>query len=149
MNVISCRPYTNTDYGTCLEVFDGNVPDYFAPEEREDLKHFLAGNPFYYRVCQRGQSIIGFYGLAPTANDQVGRIKWIMAARTALGSGIGSYMMQQSIQRAKQAGYSVVEIAASQKSAPFFAKFGAAEIHRTEEGWGPGLDRVDMKLIIL
>ena len=39
-----------------------------------------------------------------------------------------------------------VSIAASHKSAPFFARFGARIVETTPDGWGPGMHRVDMEL---
>jgi hypothetical protein len=40
----------------------------------------------------------------------------------------------------------MLDVAASQHSAPFFARFGARELARTDDGWGPGMHRVDMEL---
>jgi hypothetical protein len=39
---------------------------------------------------------------------------------------------------------SLLHIAASHKSAPFFARFGAHEAARIVDGWGPQMHRVDM-----
>jgi hypothetical protein len=40
-----------------------------------------------------------------------------------------------------------LHIAASHKSAPFFAKFGAQELTTIVNGWGPAMHRVDMLLV--
>jgi GNAT superfamily N-acetyltransferase len=64
----------------------------------------------------------------------------------AHGSGIGSAMMERVLEKFSSENVRVIDIAASQKSAPFFARFGAVEKYRTTEGWGPGLDRVEMQL---
>jgi hypothetical protein len=45
---------------------------------------------------------------------------------------------------AEAAGGGRVKIAASHLSAPFFAKFGAVPLRTTDDGWGPGMHRVDM-----
>ena len=42
----------------------------------------------------------------------------------------------------------LIEIAASHKSAPFFAKFGATVTAHTVDGWGNGMDRIDMELLL-
>ena len=39
-----------------------------------------------------------------------------------------------------------LHIAASHRSAPFFARFGSQTVKTTPNGWGPGMDRVDMVL---
>ena len=40
-----------------------------------------------------------------------------------------------------------LQIAASHKSAPFFAGFGDREVATTPNGFGPGRHRVDMVLV--
>ena len=45
-------------------------------------------------------------------------------------------------------GATEIGISTSQKTAPFFARFGAVIGKVTEDGWGPGLDRVEMTLPI-
>jgi hypothetical protein len=39
-----------------------------------------------------------------------------------------------------------VDIAASQKSAAFFARFGAVTLKVVDNGWGTGMHRIDMEL---
>ena len=64
----------------------------------------------------------------------------------AQGRGIGSGIMRRVSQAAREREMQTVNIAASHKSAPFFAKFGAEAMATTEDGWGPGMHRVDMLL---
>jgi hypothetical protein len=59
------------------------------------------------------------------------------------GAGIGTAIMER-VQKSSSSSGSIVEIAASHKSAPFFARFGARETARIEHGWAPGMHRVDM-----
>jgi len=57
-------------------------------------------------------------------------------------------MMRRVTEQAVTSGLSAVQIAASQKSAPFFARFDAIVRSVSPDGWGPGLDRVDMLLVL-
>jgi hypothetical protein len=57
-------------------------------------------------------------------------------------------MMQRVIDLVRAASAPKVNIAASQRSAPFFEKFGATRLSFTRHGWGPGMDRVDMILLL-
>jgi hypothetical protein len=41
-----------------------------------------------------------------------------------------------------------IRIAASHRSAPFFARFGAETVRETPDGWGPGMHRIDMELTV-
>ena len=38
---ISARDYVSEDRGDCLDVFDTNMPDFFAPDERGEFDSFL------------------------------------------------------------------------------------------------------------
>ena len=62
------------------------------------------------------------------------------------GVGAGRAIMGRVAALAASEGLEAVEIAASHKSAPFFAKFGAVTATVTENGWGAGMHRVDMRL---
>ena len=55
-------------------------------------------------------------------------------------------MMERVVSLARASGVSTISIAASHKSAAFFERFGALAMERTTDGWGPGMDRVDMEL---
>jgi hypothetical protein len=46
----------------------------------------------------------------------------------------------------RASGSRIVRISASHKSAPFFERFGAEPTSVTEDGWGPGMHRVQMEL---
>jgi len=73
-------------------------------------------------------------------------LNWIMINPGSQGVGIGSAMMKHVLSLGSASQSSLIKIAASHRSAPFFAKFGAVVNLRTEDGWGPGMDCVDMEL---
>jgi len=60
--------------------------------------------------------------------------------------GIGSAIMDRVSTLARASDISLVKIAASHKSAPFFAEFRAVEVGVTDNSWGPNMHRVDMEL---
>ena len=140
----SFRNYASTDQQTCLSLFDANCPEFFAPNERQDYLDFLRSAPIGYEVCELGGSIVAAFGLI--RNSERTDLNWIMLDPASQGLGIGSAIMQRVLGMANEAGISTIRIAASQKSAPFFARFGAVSTQRTEDGWGRGLDRIDMVL---
>ncbi len=140
------RAYTASDRDTCLRLFDALVPEYFAPNERADYEQFLAGVPQTYRLAIRGNDILAAFGFV--IDGTRGRIQWIMTANTARGTGIGGGMMSYVLDAARDAGVRCIDIAASQKSASFFAHYGATQKKVTIEGWGLGLDRIDMELAL-
>ena len=144
---ISFRRFAEADRDACLMIFDANCPEFFAPNERGDYKLFLDAVPNGYEVCELAGRTIAAFGLV---SDDVGvaRLIWIMLDPGSQGSGVGSIIMKRVISRSKAMQSDMLKIAASHKSAPFFAKFGAMSTLVTADGWGPGMDRVDMALVL-
>ena len=128
-----------------MAIFDANCPEFFAPNERQAYAAFLDSSAEGYEVCELDGRIVGAFGLS---FDEPGAatLNWIMLDPDAQGIGIGSAIMQRIIGLARRPGARTLNIAASQKSAPFFASFGAEIVARTDDGWGPGMHRVDMQL---
>lgn len=141
------RPYSGTDGPACLAIFDANTPGYFAPNERADYERFLDDTPEGYEVCELAGQVVAAFGLIDNGDDGTS-LNWIMLDPQSQGAGIGSAIMERVMSLGKTSGLALIDIAASQKSAPFFARFGAIAEARTEDGWGPGMHRVDMKLYL-
>lgn len=87
----------------------------------------------------------GAFGLIGDAGSRR-RLNWIMLNPQFQGRGGGRAIMDRVAALAASKKVQVVEIAASQKSAPFFARFGAVTLRIIENGWGAGMHRVDMEL---
>lgn len=136
--------YSCEDREACLAVFDQNCPDFFAPNERAGYARFLDAVGAGYRVCRRDGKIVGAFGLIPGSTSDEARLNWILLSPSAQGAGVGRAIMTEAAAQAAARGIVQVAIAASHRSAPFFARFGAEEQTRTEDGWGPGMHRVDM-----
>ena len=141
---IAFRNYRPTDHATCLALFDRNCPAFFVPNELVDYEEFLATVPDWYVVCVVAGDVSGAFGLDPAR----AALRWIMIDPDVQGRGIGSVIMNRVIDSARKGGMPSISIAASQKSAPFFEKFGAVERSLQENGWGPGMDRINMTLAI-
>lgn len=142
---ISFRLYSSADREACLAIFDANCPTFFAPNERVDFVSFLEAVPDRYEVCEVAGRVVAAFGLIVDDSNGV-NLNWIMLDPGSQGAGIGSAIMKRVISAGRASQSSLIKIAASHKSAPFFAKFGAVSTRHTENGWGPGMDRVDMEL---
>jgi len=142
---VSFRQYTQNDRASCLAIFDANCPEFFAPNERNDYEQYLRMPAASYEVCDLEGRVVASFGLDGT-NDGAQRLTWIMLNPTLQGTGIGSEIMNRVISKSQEQKSTLIKIAASQKSAPFFARFGAETISFTKDGWGPGMDRVDMEI---
>jgi GNAT superfamily N-acetyltransferase len=142
-------PYAREHRDACLLLFDDNCPEYFAANERADYAAFLDSARDGYRVWLVDDRVVGAFGVMDTGRPGRRQLNWILIARDAHGRGIGREMMAATAQFARAAGAEVVDIAASHKSAPFFARFGASETSSTAHGWGPGMHRVDMEMRVM
>jgi GNAT superfamily N-acetyltransferase len=141
------KPYTSYDREICLDLFDANCPQFFAPNERADYASFLDAGPQDYELCLVDGQVAGAFGLIGNG-DVRRRLNWIMLDPRFHGFGAGRAIMSRVVARAAFDGVQAVDIAASHKSAPFFEKCGAVTMAVTENGWGPGMHRVDMELLV-
>lgn len=141
------RPYKVHHLLGCLALFDANCPAYFAPNERADYEAFLSGQDEGYKVCCDGDAIVGAFGVYPIDGVSAA-LHWILLAPNVHGCGMGSAIMGEVIRELEASRRSVLHISASHKSAPFFEKFGASVLSRVSDGWGPGMHRVEMQLLI-
>ena len=142
---VAFRSYLPGDKEACLNLFDANCPEFFAPNERTDYQRFLEANPNSYELCFGESVVVGAFGLM--GDDAHCRdLNWILLSPSSQGLGIGAAIMERVVLDARESAVRVINIAASHKSAPFFAKFGANEVTVSDNGWGPGIHRVDMEL---
>ena len=144
MTSIAFRSYSSADLEPCLRLFDNNCPTYFAPNERAEYQHFLRDGAPGYSVCEAESQIVGAFGLVQQSG--ICRVQWIMISPHIQRAGLGTAMMNEALARARSGGARALLIAASHKSAPFFARFGARAVRDTPNGWGPGMHRIDMQL---
>lgn len=145
MTDILFRPYCEADHQTCTAIFDANCPGFFAPNERQDYEEFLKGVSGDYEVCEVDGKVVGAFGLI-VDGEHSKTLCWILLDPKTQGIGLGTTILERVIQQSRMSQTKVVHIAASDKSAPFFARFGASPTSLIENGWGPGMDRVDMEL---
>lgn len=139
------RAFRADDEAACLALFDVNCPEYFASNERTDYREFLAPVPAGYRVCVEGAQLIGAYGLILREPGRA-TLNWILIDPRRQRAGIGSALMGEALSTARAFGISRIDIAASHRSASFFASFGAIGGQVQPDGWGPGMHRIDMIL---
>ncbi len=141
------RPLAPGDQADCLRLFDGNCPGYFDPGERVGYLDYLRQPTGPYEVGVLEASLVAAYGLEPTAPGVL-TIRWVVVAPEMQGRGVGRQLMERAIEQVLGEGCRRLRMAASHRSAPFFAHFGAMELARIPDGWGPGMHRVDMELAV-
>ena len=142
---VSFRRYDITDRDRMLAIFDANTPAFFAVGERADFDRYLDENAARYEVCERDGGIVAGFAIAPGIMGRA-HLNWILVDPAAQGGGIGNAMMDAARQLALDQGAAMLDIAASQHSAPFFLRHGASALGRIGNGWGPDMHRIDMEL---
>jgi len=142
---VTFRPYSRDDKESCLGLFDANCPEFFAPNERADYQRFLEMGSSGYELCLINDEVAGAFGLMGDA-DTRRRLNWIMLNPKFQGLGAGRAIMKRVVSLASFDRVQFVDIAASQKSAAFFARFGAVTLKVVDNGWGTGMHRIDMEL---
>jgi GNAT superfamily N-acetyltransferase len=144
-SAIAFAPYDAAARDRCLALFDANCPEFFAPNERADYADFLDRHGGAYTTCTVDAEIVGAFGVIAASEPGRMHLNWILIDPASQGVGLGRAIMTETRRLAQLSGGSCVDIAASHRSAPFFGRFGARELSRTPDGWGPGMHRVDME----
>ena len=147
MNV---RKYTLDDFESCLEVFDTNVPEFFRTEERNEFSSFLRALPGPYLVLlDETERVVGCGGYAVPEGTASADLCWGMVRRELHGRGYGRVLTQLLMERVL-GDPTVREIAlnTSQHTAGFYEGLGFSTTEIEKDGYGPGLDRCEMRLAV-
>ena len=139
-------PYDKKDFDTCVGLFDFNSPKYFLEEERAPFLSYLRVTKWYYLVTQ-GALTTAAFGLQFIPNSQQhARLHWIMVHPGMQGQGIGSFIMEWIFQRMEKEGSMVLEVDTSQVSVSFFERYNIEILETIKNGWGSGMDRINLLL---
>ncbi len=142
----SFRPFQPVDVDACAALFDANCPRFFAESERQAYAEFLRSRPPGYQVCVIDGKVVGAFGVR-AAGEKKARLNWVMIDPQLHGAGIGSTMMKHVAQiAANDLKCATIEIRATHKSAPFFARFGAHSVATRRTAKNDGTLEVDMEM---
>lgn len=143
------RPYTPTDYASCLAIFDSNVPLFFAPEEGAEFIEFLE-NPLgsYFVLTDEDGGIVGCGGYGEM--NRVGVLTWGMIRRDLHKQGLGRLLLRERIEHLKehQPHIGEIQMNTSQHSVNFFEREGFRATKIKLNGFAPGLHEYHLKLEI-
>lgn len=142
-------PYESADKIGCLNVFDTNVPKFFAEDERAVFSDFLDGPVLkrHYLVLRIQDEVVACGGLKVLETGKSAFLSWGMVAQPYHGKGIGRVLTEARLHLARQTtGIKKVTLNTSQHTKGFYEKFGFVPVKLTRNGYGPSLDRWDMAL---
>jgi GNAT superfamily N-acetyltransferase len=142
------RPYRRNDQDACLAIFESNVPDYFHPHDRHDFMAFLDDLPGPYFVCalpERGVKACG--GYYTQAEAQVASLTWGMVHCDHHRQGIGRTLLEYRLAEIRAIPQiRTVRARTTHVTEGFFRRYGFVTSARRADGFGPGLDLVELEL---
>lgn len=150
------RPYRPDDRARCLDIFRSNCPPYFDPTEEalftkcldrldlDQIIHPQAEASLFYVLVQ-GDTILACGGYYIARGQPVAAMAWGMVDRASQKQGFGSALLRYRIDHLrKHYPNHQLRLDTSQYTYPFFERFGFRVTKVTKDGYGPGLDQVDM-----
>jgi GNAT superfamily N-acetyltransferase len=145
------RPYQPADRDQCLGLLDSNTPRFFDAGERRKFEGFLDQLSCPYFVMEHDGAMVGCGGYAMEQEKTSARLVWGMVRSDSQKLGLGRYLLLFRLREiTKVGGIQMVHLDTSQHSAQFYEKQGFKISRIIKDGYGPGLDRVEMmmKLVV-
>ncbi|MFL5753612.1 MAG: GNAT family N-acetyltransferase [Bacteroidia bacterium] len=138
------RAYTPADKPALIEIFNSNVPKYFAPEEQDDLHACVAETGVSYFVLEKKGKVVGSGGIVVNEDDTVS-ICWGMIHNSYHKTGLGKQLLEFRLQKLKELypGKDVI-VNTSQATELFFTKYGFKTIYTENDYWSKGLHLYQM-----
>src|SRR6266851_1836153 len=139
------RPYMAADRDLCLGLLDSNTPRFFDPSVRREFEEFLDRPHCPFFVIEHDGAIVACGGYAIEQEKTAARLVWGIVRSDSHKLGLGRYLLLFRLREiTKAGGVQIVHLDTSQHSAPFYEKQGFKIIRTVKDGYGPGLDRVEM-----
>lgn len=153
--MITIREYLPEHKNRLLQIFESNMPLYFAEEELQLFFNFLDRDALQrgpYSVIFNDDTIVGCGGIAlnqPSkyTNELHVIMTWGMIYNKIHKNGFGKELLLFRITQAKEL-YPEVKIAlgTTQYTFPFFEKYGFKTVAYEKDHWAKGLDLYQMEL---
>lgn len=137
------RSYTPSDREACLAVFDSNIPGYFLANERAMFAKFLDELDSPYFVADHDGAVVACGGFADVDGTAT-RLTWGMVRRDLHRNGVGKLLLFYRLRRIGDLNKPAVSLDTSQHTRAFFEKFGFRVVSIQQDGYGPGLDKIEM-----
>jgi ribosomal-protein-alanine N-acetyltransferase len=141
------RAYSRQDWLEVRSIFLKNVPDYFAPEELEDLSDYLQIHHEAYFVILKGDCIVASGGYH-FQNSKKARLSWDFVSPAYHGQGLGRTLIHYCLDEIRKHDPTEIEVWTSQLAFGFYASFGFETIEIKDDFWAKGLHLRRMKLVV-
>lgn len=89
-DLITIREYETKDKNAVINLIRLNTPEYFATNEKEDLKRYLENEIELYFVLIYDNKIVGCGGINFTDGKTIGKISWDIFHPDYQGKSLGT-----------------------------------------------------------
>lgn len=145
----TARAYTPADREACLALFDSNVPRFFVEAERDGYAAFLDDMRWPYQVIERDGRIVACGGHAVEPDGRTVSLCWGMVEQGLHGQGLGRTLTEARLAAARaEPGVVSVRLDTGQHTTGFYERFGFVIEGVVKDGYAPGSDRHDMRLML-
>ena len=139
------RDYEARDFERCMAIARSNVPEFLDASEPAIFERFLrtkiGAEGIWYAVIEIDDVVQACGGLSKEPDGHRNML-WGLVHRSVHRQGLGSRLTKERIERA---GGDEIRMDTSQHTAAFYERFGFVATGREENGYGPGLHRIEMR----
>ena len=139
------RSYAPGDRAACLAIFDACTPRFFDPSERASFVAWLDAPPpgsDYLVIARDGAPVAGG---GWQRDGEAAVLCWGMVAPALHRQGLGRRLTLARLEAmARAPGVRLLKLDTTPASRGFYARLGFEVVSVAPDGYGPGLDRVDM-----
>lgn len=140
------RPYISSDQAAVLQLFDGNIPQYFDKTERAGLVHYLENETEDYFVVEEQGEIVGAGGINYEPQTKTAVISWDIIKPNQQGKGIGRKLTQHRIQHINiKDEIEKIIVRTSQHTDKFYEKMCFKFLKVEKDYWAKGFDLYEME----
>lgn len=134
-------PYTPNNKQSLIEIFNLNVPLYFAPHELDEFLSYLKVKSETYLCIYHDNKIVGGVGYDYKEEDKSGRINWIFVHPDFKGYGLGKEAVEFCIAKLQNdVRVQMLVVRTSQLAYKFFECFNYKLVKTEKDYWATGLD---------
>lgn len=146
--MITFEPYKEKDKDSCLNIFNSNLPKFFASDEFLLFKSYLERENKTYWCMKKDGDIIGCGGIHMEPDHSVEDnelncpgVSWGMIHSDFHKQGYGRQLLLFRLkQLALNPDVKKIKLDTTQYNPGFFSRFGFIEISVSKNYYGPGLD---------
>lgn len=141
--------YTPLFKESCIEIFKGNMPKFFAAEELQQfidfLDHDIEDN---YYVVEKDGDVVACGGIFLEDDGIEAGLSWGMVQVDQHKTGIGKMLTEYRIELLKKV-YpgKIYKVDTSQHTAGFYLKRGFETTEVIPDGFAKGIDKYVMKMV--